>query len=347
MDAYYASVEQRDNPEFKGKPVAVGGSRGRGVVAAASYEARTFGIHSAMPSRTAFRLCPQIIFVPPRFDVYKAVSSQIMNIFRQYTDLVEPLSLDEAFLDVTENSFENPSATLVAQEIKQKIQTETKLTASAGVSVNKFLAKVASDIDKPDGLTVIPPDQVLTFIAQLPIEKFYGVGKVTAEKMKKLGIICGADLKKWDEVDLVHQFGKVGHFYYQIARGNDNREVKPHRVIKSIGAERTFDEDIADLDTMTLKLRKILEDVHRRLVKKEKSGRTVTVKIKYHDFIVNTRSRTLDYPIQTHDQIWPVVQELFHTPNTPDRPVRLLGVSLSNLSDNNVNTDQGQLGLDL
>lgn len=236
MDAFYASVEQRDHPELRNKPVAVGGSGLRGVVAAASYEARKFGVHSAMPSKIALRKCPNLIFVKSSFDVYRAVSRQIMGIFRDYTDLVEPLSLDEAYLDVTLNKCSIPCATAIAREIRSRIRLETNLTASAGVSYNKFLAKVASDMDKPDGLTVITPDQAEAFICKLPVKKFHGIGKVTAAKMEKMGIHTGADLKARTETELVHFFGKSGHYFYKVVQGFDDREVKPHRIRKSIGA---------------------------------------------------------------------------------------------------------------
>jgi len=241
MDAFYASVEQRDHPEYKNKPLVVGGSpQGRGVVAAASYEARKFGIHSAMPASRAVKLCPNAIFVKPRFDVYKEVSHQIREIFFDYTDLVEPLSLDEAYLDVTENFKQNPSATLIAREIKRRVKQETGLTASAGVASNKFLAKIASDLDKPDGLSVITPEEAEEFIEKLPIGDFYGVGKATQKKMLTLGIKTGSDLKTWEEIDLVKQFGKSGHHYYRIARGIDNRLVKPNRIRKLIGKNVRF-----------------------------------------------------------------------------------------------------------
>ncbi|HLP05808.1 MAG TPA: DNA polymerase IV, partial [Paludibacter sp.] len=248
MDAFFASIEQRDNPDYRGKPLAVGHAGTRGVVAAASYEARKYGVRSAMASKTALRKCPQLIFVMPRFDVYKSVSSQVLEIFREYTDLVEPLSLDEAFLDVTENHKNMPSATHIALEIKQKIFEKLSLTASAGVSFNKFLAKIASDFNKPNGIYVVTPETAAQFVEKLEIEKFYGVGKVTAKRMHQLGINTGADLKQWSIEGLVANFGKAGHFYYQNARGIDHRPVEPQHIRKSVGAETTFGHDTDNLD---------------------------------------------------------------------------------------------------
>jgi len=344
MDAFFAAVEQRDFPELRNKPVAVGGSRHRGVVAAASYEARKFGIHSAMPSVTAYRKCPQIIFVNHRFDVYKTVSRQIREIFKQYTDLVEPLSLDEAFLDVTSNKMNNPSATLIAQEIRSKIHKETRLTASAGVSFNKFLAKVASDFNKPDGLTLVTPEMAPEFLQALPIRKFYGIGKVTAARMIAMGIETGADLLKLEKEELRSKFGKAGGWYYHIVRGEDDREVKTHRIRKSLGAERTYDEDIADPDFMFVALKKIVSITWKRLVKAQTSGKTVTLKIKYYNFIQTTRSSTLPQPVETEDQLLDTVRSLLHTPELPPEPVRLLGVTLSNLtSEPDRVSDDGQL----
>ncbi len=331
MDAFYASIEQRDAPELKGKPVAVGGSRQRGVVAAASYEARKYGVRSAMPSMTAYRLCPDIIFVRPRFDTYRDVSYQIREVFFQYTDLVEPLSLDEAYLDVSENKAKIDSAAKVAREIKQKIFKETNLTASAGVSVNKFLAKVASGWNKPDGLTLIPPEKAVAFIEKLPVEKFHGIGKKTAEKMKKMGIHYGADLKLYSELDLARRFGKTGRWYYRISRGIDNRAVQPDRIRKSVGAENTFREDIIELDDLLEKLEPLTRKVSERLKKIDSSGRTITLKIKYHDFVQTTRSRTVSSYVSTFDEIFPVIKELLYHPAYPEKEIRLLGVSLSNL----------------
>ncbi|MEP0959983.1 DNA polymerase IV [Leptolyngbya sp. FACHB-1515] len=281
MDAFYASVEQRDQPRYRGKPLVVGGSPSkRGAVAAASYESRQYGIHSAMPSRTAYQKCPSLIFVPPRFEVYRSISQQIRSIFLDYTDLVEPLSLDEAYLDVTENKLGLPSATWIAQEIKQRIFEETQLTASVGVSINKFLAKIASGMNKPNGLFVITPDQAATFIEQLPIARFYGVGQVTAAKMHKLGIHTGADLKQWNEVDLVKQFGKVGSFYYRIARAQDDRPVQPHRLRKSIGAENSFDPDLSDRARILTELEALAQTLMQRVDQQQTWGRTLTFKVK-------------------------------------------------------------------
>ncbi len=333
MDAFYASVEQRDNPELRGKPVAVGGTpERRGAVAAASYEARQYGVHSAVPSRTAIQRCPHLIFVKPRFDAYRAVSAQIQEIFFDYTDLVEPLSLDEAYLDVTEDKRNIGSAVLIAKEIKQRIQDKVSLTASAGVSINKFLAKIASDLDKPDGLHLIAPEQAEAFLEKLLIEEFYGVGPATAKKMRSLGIETGADLKTWKREQLVATFGKVGSYYYQVVRAQDNRPVNPNRVRKSIGAEKSFFEDLIELDQMNAELGKIAEEVHQRLTKNERSGYTLTLKIKYNNYDTITRSRTLAAPIQKAAEILPLAQSLLAAHLERTRPVRLLGITLSNLT---------------
>jgi DNA polymerase-4 len=344
MDAFFASVEQRDDPSLRGKPVAVGGNRDRGVVAAASYEARKYGVRSAMPSKTAHRLCPQIIFVKHRFDVYKSVSKQIREIFYQYTDLVEPLSLDEAFLDVTHNKPGLPSATLIAEEIRQKIKQETQLTASAGVSVNKFLAKVASDIHKPDGLTLIPPDKVEEFILQLPIERFFGIGKVTAAKMKAMGINTGEDLQRFSRPELVKQFGKAGGYYHNICRGIDNRDVKADRITKSVSAENTFDIDLENLEDMLRAIEKICESVVKRLQNAKLKGRTVTLKIRDQEFKMVTRSHSLEDFVSSFDEIYAVASDLMAN-NVPDLPVRLLGVGVNNLN-NAQRPKYGQLTLD-
>jgi len=334
MDAFYASVEQRDNPKLRGKPIAVGGTpEKRGAVAAASYEARKYGVHSALPSRTAAQRCPHLIFIKPRFDAYRAASLQIREIFFDYTDLVEPLSLDEAYLDVTQDKRGIGSATLIAKEIKQRIKDNVGLTASAGISINKFLAKIASDLDKPDGLSLIAPDQAVAFLEKLPIEEFYGVGPATATKMKALGIETGADLKRWEKEKLVAAFGKVGSYYYQVVRSQDNRPVNPNRIRKSIGAEKSFFEDLRTLEEMSAALVNIAEDVHQRLVKNKRSGYTLTLKIKYNNYDTITRSRTLESPIQAVSDILPLAQTLLKTHLTPNRPVRLLGITLSNLSD--------------
>ena len=335
MDAFYASVEQRDRPQIKGKPVIVGGDpNSRGVVAACSYEAREFGIHSAMASATAYKLCPKAVFIRPRFDAYRAVSSEIREIFYEYTDLVEPLSLDEAFLDVTENFKGMPSATLIAREIKKKIYEKTdKLTASAGVSFNKFLAKVASDVNKPDGITVITPEMADEFIDRLPIRKFFGVGKVTEEKMISLGIKTGADLKEFKKEQLIELFGKSGNYFYDIAHGMDDRPVEPNRIRKSIGKERTFSEDIDDTHEML----EILEDIAVRLedslTKREAKGRTITLKIKYFDFQSITRSVTIDEAVDNATVIMKFVKPLLSKTEAGKKKVRLLGISLSNFDD--------------
>lgn len=331
MDAFYASVEQRDFPEYRGKPLAVGGSRERGVVAAASYEARKYGVHSAMPSLTAARLCPDIIFVKPRFERYKEVSRQIRQIFYRYTDLVEPLSLDEAYLDVTENKKGIHSATLIAREIRQAIYEETQLRASAGISINKFLAKVASDINKPNGLTLIPPDRAISFLESLPIEKFFGIGKVTAAKMKKMGIHTGNDLKQRSELELAQRFGKAGRHYYRIVRALDNRRVQPNRPSKSVSAENTFQQDVVEPSVMIDFLEPITHSVVNRLTKLDTSGRTVTLKIKYHDFTISTRSKTVSHYLSEFDEIFAIVAQLLQQPQPPLKPVRLLGVGISNL----------------
>ena len=330
MDAFYASVEQRDNPALRGKPVAVGGIK-RGVVASASYEARAFGVRSAMPSRTALRKCPHLQFVRSRFEIYRQVSQQIREVFLEYTDLVEPLSLDEAYLDVTENKKDIFSAILIARQIRQKIFERTQLTASAGVSVNKFVAKVASDINKPNGIKVILPEEVVPFLETLTIEKFHGIGKVTADKMKRLGIHNGKDLKQWTEIDLVKRFGKTGRYYYKIVRGEDNRAVNPHRIRKSIGAERTFNEDIFTVDEMFEKLKVIGEKLFRSIEKTQNYGRTVTVKIKFSDFQIITRSKTENREITRSEDLIAIVRELLYENMSNGIGVRLLGISVSNL----------------
>lgn len=331
MDAFYASVEQRDHPELQGKPLAVGGAGARGVVASASYEARKFGVRSAMPSSTARRLCPDLLFVKARFEVYGQVSRQIRAIFLDYTDLVEPLSLDEAYLDVTENKKGLKSATLLAQEIRRRIQEETQLTASAGVSFNKFLAKIASDVNKPNGIKVITPPEAQAFLDALPIEKFHGVGRVTAEKMKRLGILTGADLKKFSEIELVQRFGKVGAHYYRIVRAEDTRAVNPHRIRKSIGAERTFSEDLTDIAEMKDKLAYLAGIVFEYMKKSDNFGRTVTLKIKSAEFKLSTRSRTFSTEITDLEKLTNIVYELLDENREEVVRVRLLGVSTSNL----------------
>ncbi len=330
MDAFFASVEQRDNPELKGKPVAVGGSGNRGVVAAASYEARKFGVYSAMSSKIALAKCPQLVFVKPRFDVYKTVSLVISSIFRDYTDLIEPLSLDEAYLDVTTNKKGMASATQIAREIKDRIKMQTNLTASAGISVNKFLAKIASDINKPDGLFLIPPKRVRGFIESLTVDKFFGVGKVTALKMKQMGIHTGLDLKNKSELELVKNFGKAGKYFFNIAHGIDDRPVVPDRVRKSLGAEHTFADDLSDPKTLVGKISVLAAEVAQRIKKSGKSGRTLTVKIKFGDFTQITRSSTVTYPIYELESIDGLAMEIFSSTFKEGMEIRLLGITISN-----------------
>ncbi len=331
MDAFYASIEQRDHPEYRGKPLAVGYGEKRGVVAAASYEARKFGVYSAMPSVTALRKCPHLIFVMPRFDVYKSVSAQIMQIFLEYTDKVEPLSLDEAYLDVTDNKKAMSIATEIAEEIKQKIFLQTNLTASAGVSYNKFLAKIASDYKKPNGLTIITPKRAERFIDKLDIEKFFGVGKVTAEKMHKLGIKNGADLKMFSENELIQHFGKAGAMYYRFARGVDEREVEAQHIRKSLGAEETFLEDLYKMVDLLQALNDISHEVHRRAQKRDFASKSVTLKIKYADFTIITRSKTVDYYIRTAEQLFDLGKELLlQVEDIEDKKIRLMGLTLKN-----------------
>lgn len=332
MDAFYASVEQRDNPELRGKPLAVGGAGRRGVVASCSYEARKYGVRSAMPGSMARRLCPGLIFVKSRFEVYREVSKQIRNIFFEYTDLVEPLSLDEAYLDVTEPKTGPLSATLIAQQIRQRIVETTGLTASAGVSFNKFLAKVASDINKPNGIKIILPEEADAFLEALPIEKFHGIGRVTAERMRKLGIHTGADLKNWPEIDLVNRFGKVGRYYYRIVRAEDNRPVNPHHIRKSIGAERTFDEDLSDITIMKEKLSYLSGIVFEYMQRTENYGRTLTVKIKTADFRQITRSKSFAGELRLVDDMISTSHELLEGSKDEFESIRLLGVAVSNLS---------------
>lgn len=330
MDAFYASVEQRDFPELKGKPIAVGGSSDRGVVAAASYEARKYGVKSAMPSTIAARKCPHLIFVRPRFEVYKEVSNQIRAIFHEYTDLVEPLSLDEAYLDVTHNKKGISSATLIAKAIRKEILEKTKLTASAGISVNKFLAKTASDVHKPDGVTLIPPENAILFLEQLPIGKFFGIGKVTAKKMTDIGIHTGADLKKLEESELKRRFGKSGVYYYNIVRGIDNRAVNPSRERKSLGAENTFSEDLTDREDVMKALEKIADTLYNRIRSSNALGKTLTIKIKFSDFQQITRSKTVDFEIKYRKDIISIVEVIMEQEDLSNVKIRLLGISISN-----------------
>jgi DNA polymerase-4 len=331
MDAFYASVEQMDNPDLRGKPVAVGGNEIRGVVSAASYEARKFGVRSALSGALAKKYCPELLFVKPRFDRYKEISQKIRKIFHDYTDLVEPLSLDEAYLDVTHNKKGNPSASLIAEEIRLRILNEVGLTASAGISVNKFIAKVASDVNKPNGQKTVSPDEVISFLEELPIRKFYGVGKVTAEKMYQLGIFTGLDLKSKPIEFLEKHFGKSGTYYFYVVRGIHNSEVKPNRITKSVAAEHTFDENLTSEIFMQERLEAIAGELDRRLKKHKIAGKTVTLKIKYSDFTQQTRSKTLPYFIADKSLLFDAVKELLFQERMKDS-VRLLGISLSNLN---------------
>jgi DNA polymerase-4 len=341
MDAFYASVEQRDDPGLRGLPVAVGGSRERGVVAAASYEARTFGVRSAMPSVTARRKCPALVFVPPRFDVYKAVSRQIHAIFARHTPLIQPLSLDEAYLDVTAPSLDRGSATVIAEEIRAAIRAETGLTASAGVSYNKFLAKLASDHRKPDGLFVITPRMGPSFVATLPVGKFHGVGPVTAAKMNALGIQTGLDLRRQSRAFLSEHFGKAGDYYYGVARGHDDRPVEADRVRKSVGAETTFERDLARWEEVEAALEPVFAKVWAASVRGGHAARTVTVKVKYADFQLITRSRSCPEPVGSDQALQQIALELLRPCFPPRRGIRLLGVTLSNL-DASQGPRQGQ-----
>ena len=331
MDAFYASVEQLDNPELRGKPVAVGGGGKRGVISAASYEARKYGVKSAMSGRLAEKLCPDLIFVRTNFDRYKDISQKIRKIFHEYTDLVEPLSLDEAYLDVTENKIGMPSASIIAKEIRQRIFDETGLTASAGISINKFVAKIASDYNKPNGQKTVNPEDVLQFLEDLDIRKFYGVGKVTAEKMYQKGIFTGKDLKSKSLDYLSEKFGKSGSYYYYIVRGIHNSEVKPNRIRKSLAAERTFSENLSSEIFMLEKLEHIADEVAKRLSKSNVAGKTVTLKIKYSDFTLQTRSKTLPYFVSDNSIILETAKDLLYQEKLSNS-VRLLGISLSNLN---------------
>ncbi len=332
MDAFYASVEQLDNPELRGKAIAVGGSSARGVVSAASYEARKFGVRSAMSGAMARKLCPHLIFVKTNFARYKEVSQQIRKIFLEYTDLVEPLSLDEAYLDVTQNKKGNPSASMIATEIRNKIKEKTGLNASAGISVNKFVAKIASDINKPNGQKTIAPEEVIPFLETLDVKKFYGVGKVTKEKMYRLGIYTGSDLKGKSLAFLEENFGKSGSFYYNVVRGIHHSSVKPSRTQKSLAAEHTFSENISSEIFMLQRLEEIAVEVAKRLKQKSLAGKTVTLKIKYRDFTLQTRSKTLPLYIASSELIMEVVKELLFQEKMKES-VRLLGISISQLNN--------------
>ncbi len=331
MDAFYASVEQLDNPDLRGKAIAVGGSSQRGVVSAASYEARKYGVKSAMSSVIAKRNCPHLIFVKPRFERYREFSQRIREIFFEYTDLVEPLSLDEAYLDVTENKKGNPSASLIAREIREKIKEKTGLNASAGISINKFIAKIASDFNKPNGQKTVNPEEVEAFLEVLDIRKFHGVGKVTAEKMYMLGIFTGKDLKQKSQEYLTENFGKSGAHYFNVVRGIHLSEVKPNRIRKSLGAERTFNENISSEIFMLERLENIAEEIERRLKKSQVAGKTVTLKIKYSDFTLQTRSKTISFYISSKELILENARELLYQEKMKNS-VRLLGISLSNLN---------------
>lgn len=334
MDAFFASVEQRDNQALKGMPVIVGGRpHGRGVVAACSYEARKFGIHSAMPCFKAAKLCPAAVFVRPRMKRYKEISLQIMGIFKLFTNLVEPLSLDEAFLDLTRNHYNEPSASLLAEEIRKKIFETTGLTASAGVSCNKFLAKIASDINKPDGMTIIPPEQVIDFLTSLPIGKFYGVGKATSKKMERLGVFTGGDLRRFSKSELAFHFGKNGSYYYNICRGIDPREVTPSRTRKSIGSETTLAEDITDMQQIQETLAALADSVSCSLLRHNFGGFTLTLKVRYDDFSTITRSASYKTPLFTSEDILTCLPRLLQGTEAGRRKVRLLGISVSNLVD--------------
>ena len=332
MDAFYASVEQKDNPKLKGKPLAVGGSEKRGVVAAASYEARQFGVRSAMAGALAKRKCPDLIFVKPRFERYKEISQQIREIFLEYTDLVEPLALDEAFLDVTENKKGIELAADVAKEIRAKIQERTGLTASAGISMNKFTAKIATEINKPNGQKTIHPSEVEKFLEALPIYKFFGVGKVTAKKMNSWGIYTGYDLKQHTLSFLNINFGKSGAHFYNIVRGIQNSSVKPNRHRKSVGAERTFSQNITAESFMLEKLNDIADELERRMLKSNTKGKTVTIKIKHSDFTQQTRSKTIDKLLQKKEDFFPLIESLLYQEEIK-KSVRLLGISITNLNN--------------
>ena len=340
MDAFFASVEQLDNPELRGKPVAVGGSGERHVVAAASYEARKFGVRSAMPSVIAKKLCPDLIFVKHHFERYNEISEQVLKIFEEYTDKVEPLSIDEAFLDVTTDKQGIGSATIIARKIKKEIKERTGLTASAGISFNKFLAKMASDIKKPDGLYLIAPQDAEKFIEELPVEKFYGIGRVTADKMHKLGIHKGYDLKKWDLISLIRNFGKVGKFYFDIVRGIDDRPVETENERKSIGTELTYEKDLTTRFEIVAELYKVEKELMERLEHSGTTGRTITLKIKFADFRQITRSRTLQHYIRDFETLHREVTGIRKPLHLEGNKIRLLGVTVSNLESDDFGDHQ-------
>ncbi len=330
MDAFFASVEQLDHPELRNQPIAVGGGQSRGVVAAASYEARIFGVRSAMSGPLAKRLCPELIFVKPRFDRYKEISNQIRTIFLDYTQWVEPLSLDEAYLDVTQNHYHLPSATLIAEAIRNKIFKQTGLTASAGISINKFLAKIASDWNKPNGQKTIPPEEVLPFIAKLDVKKFHGVGKKTKEKLYQLGIYTGADLRAQPQKRLEDHFGKMGSYLYHVARGEHHSVVKPHHTPKSLGVERTYEQNLPSELFILEKLETLATLLEKRLQKEKAAGKTITLKIKYSDFVVQTRQKTLPLAIATAPLLLEEAKALLFQEKVINS-VRLLGISVSQL----------------
>ncbi len=338
MDAFYASVEQRDHPELRGKPIAVGHGEKRGVVATASYEARQFGVRSAISSVKALKLCPNLIFVPGRMEVYKEISAQIHHIFHEYTDLIEPISLDEAFLDVTENKKGISLAVDIAREIKQRIRMELNLVASAGISYNKLLAKIASDLRKPDGLCTIHPDQALDFIAHLPIERLWGIGPVTAKKMHTLGIYNGETLRACSEEMLVRQFGKAGHLYYQFARGIDLRPVMAERIRKSIGCEHTLEKDITLKSSVIIELYHVVCELEERLKAKQFSGSTLTLKIKFYNFTQITRSLSVNHCLHTKKEILPLAKQLLTEVDFSRNPIRLIGITISNPKEENQET---------
>lgn len=343
MDAFYASVEQLDNPELRGKPVAVGGNSQRGVVAAASYEARKFGVKSAMPSARAAKQCPHLVFVPPRFSRYKELSGIIREVFFEYTDLVEPLSLDEAYLDITENKIGLNSATLIAKEIKVKIKERTGLIASAGISYNKFLAKTASDMDKPDGLYVILPEEAEDFVAKFPVHKFHGIGKVTAEKMTMAGIFTGKDLRAKTLEDLKLRYGKSGQYYYNISRAIDYRRVQPSRETKSMSAERTFEDNLFELADINAEIDRIARVSFGRYHRTGTKGHTITVKLKYSDFRQITRSKTMEMAIETEEDYVSISKSLMNDELLSELGIRLIGVGISNFRKEEVVKDPVQL----
>jgi DNA polymerase-4 len=346
MDAFFAAIEQRDFPQYRNKPLIVGGAPdSRGVVATCSYEARQYGIHSAMPSSQAYRLCPQAIFVKPRFDAYRQASQTIRKIFTDYTERVEPLSLDEAYLDVSDVQLHQGSATLIAKAVKAMIKRETGLVASAGISYNKFLAKIASDMDKPDGLYVITPEQGARFAEQLSIDKFHGIGRATARKMQALGIQTGKDLRKLSLALLQQHFGKSGHHYYNICRGIDHRPVNSHRTSKSVGVETTFQQDIKARSEVIAQLHSLLEKALEKVAEKRLAAYTLTVKIKYHDFVQITRSRTLPHAVTTTADTLAILEDLLRNTDIGTRKVRLLGITLSSLENQSRLTHFQQMDL--